>query len=523
MLSFNRRRLLMSLAASLAGMTAASAISATSRPTPAGLGFGPAHPFSFDSLKAQARALAARPYRDVPSPAAAIIQGIDFDKVQKIRFRPEDALWRGAAYPVSFFHLNKYSRDPVRIFALENGLSSGQTTAREIVYSPAYFDYAASGLDPAALGPLGFAGFRANNGPGNASDWLAFQGASYFRTAGQDDQYGASARGIALNTALAGPEEFPRFSQFWLAQNGETLTIYALLEGPSVTGAYKFDCARKDGVVMDVHCDLFFRAAPELGIAPLTSMYWYGENQRDRAADWRPEIHDNDGLAIWNGKGERIWRPLINPPHLQTNAFADSGPKGFGLIQRDRDFSDYQDDGAFYEKRPGIWVEPKGDWGAGAVELVEIPTSDEVHDNIVAYWRPQKPVKSGDALSFDYRLYWQDKEPGYPADMARVVATRIGRPGIPGADSWDANARKFSLDFEGGTLAGMAPRFDIKPVVTASSGAATDAYVTKVVGTNRWRALFDVTVTGKAPIDLRCFLRLGDKTLSETWIYQYFA
>jgi glucans biosynthesis protein len=527
MLCFDRRMLLMGFGGCLGawvGMGPNPTFSATSRPTTGGLRFGPARPFSFDSLKAQAGALAARPYRSTPSPAGGIIQGIDFDKVQKIRFRPEDALWRGsaAAYPVSFFHLNKYSRDPVTIFALEG--AGPIMTAREIVYSPAYFDYGASGLDPRALGPLGFAGFRANNGPDNPSDWLAFQGASYFRTAGQDDQYGASARGLALNTALATPEEFPRFSQFWLAENGETLTIYALLEGPSVTGAYKFDCARKDGVVMDVHCDLFFRGAPErLGIAPLTSMYWYGENQRDRAADWRPEIHDNDGLAMWNGKGERIWRPLINPPHVQTNTFADQAPKGFGLIQRDRDFSDYQDDGAFYEKRPGIWVEPKGDWGAGAVELVEIPTSDEVHDNIVAYWRPQTPVKSGDTPSFDYRLTWQDNEPGYPADMARVVATRIGRAGIPGAESWDANARKFSLDFEGGPLAQMAPRFDIKPVVTASSGAATDAYVTKVVGTNRWRALFDVPVDGKAPVDLRCYLRLGDKTLSETWIYQYFA
>ena len=522
--SFDRRTLLMGLGA-LAGMTVEPSFSATSRPTQGGLKFGPAQSFSFEALKGRARALASRPYRGTSSPAAAIIQGIDFDKVQKIRFRPEDALWRGpaaASYPVSFFHLNKYSRDPVTIFTLDG--ASGAMTAREIVYSADYFDYGASGLDPRALGQLGFAGFRANDGRDNPSDWLAFQGASYFRTAGQDDQYGASARGLALNTALATPEEFPRFSQFWLAQSGEQLTIYALLEGPSVTGAYKFDCARSNGVAMDVHCDLFFRGAPErLGIAPLTSMYWYGENQRNRAADWRPEIHDSDGLAIWNGKGERIWRPLINPPRLQTNAFADQSPRGFGLIQRDRDFSNYQDDGAFYNKRPGIWVEPKGDWGAGAVELVEIPTRDEVDDNIVAYWRPQVPVKSGDALSFDYRLSWQNEEPGYPADLARVVATRIGRAGIPGATEWPANARKFSLDFEGGALANMAVRFDIKPIVTASSGTANGAYVTKVVGTNRWRALFDVPVDGKAPVDLRCYLRLGDKTLSETWIYQYFA
>ena len=167
-------------------------------------------------------------------------------------------------------------------------------------------------------------------------------------------------------------------------------------------------------------------------------------------------------------------------------------------------------------------MEPKGDWGAGWVELVEIPTNDEVHDNIVAYWRPQKPVQGGDMLTFDYRLYWQDQEPFYPADIARVVATRIGRAGIPGAVEWPADARKFSLDFEGGALTGMAQRYDITPVVTASSGAVSDAYVNKVVGTDRWRALFDVPVRGKGPVDLRCYLRLGDKTLSETWIYQYF-
>jgi glucans biosynthesis protein len=527
MLSFDRRALLLALGASLAGELGGSgaARSATSGLTPPALKFGPPRPFSFDSLKAQARALAARPARKPSMPAAAIIAGIDFDQVQKVRFRTEDALWQGgkASYPVSFFHLNKYAREPVTIFALDNGGSLQGMTAREILYSSAYFDYGASRLDPGALSSLGFSGFRANDAQGNPSDWLAFQGASYFRSSGQDDQYGASARGIAINTALAGPEEFPRFSQFWLAAKGETLTIYALLEGPSVAGAYRFDCVRKNGALMDVHCDLFFRTAVErFGAAPLTSMYWYGENQRDRAPDWRPEIHDNDGLAICNGKGERIWRPLINPPHVQTNSFFDSAPRGFGLMQRDRDFADYQDDDAFYNKRPGIWVEPKGDWGPGAVQLVEIPTNDEVHDNIVAYWQPQKPVKPGDALSFDYRLYWQNEEPGYPADLARVIATRIGRPGIPGADSWPANARKFALDFEGGALAQMAVRFDIVPVVT-TAGKATDAYVTKLVGTNRWRALFDVPVGGKPPVDLRCYLRLGDKTLSETWIYQYFA
>jgi glucans biosynthesis protein len=521
MLPFHRRQVLALLGLSLTG-TSSRLLAATSSLTSSALKLGPAHPFSFDTLKAEAKSLAGKPYRKPDAPAAATLGAIDFDKVQKIRFRPGEALWLGTAlpYPVSFFHLNKYSVEPVTIFALDG--PPEKIVAREILYDPAYFDYADSGIDPASLGKIGFSGFRVNDGQNAQGDWMAFQGASYFRTPGQDDQYGASSRGLALDTALPKPEEFPRFSQFWLGEDGETVTIYALLESPSVTGAYRFDCVRKEGVEMDIHCDLFFRASPErVGIAPLTSMYWYGENQRDRAPDWRPEIHDSDGLSLWTGKGERIWRPLVNPAGVQVNAFADQAPKGFGLMQRDRDFADYQDDGAFYNKRPGLWVEPKGDWGQGAVELVELPTDSEINDNIVAYWRPKNPVKPGDTLGFDYKLYWQDAEPDYPADLAKVIATRIGRAGIPGAATWPANAKKFAIDFEGGTLAAMAPRYDIKPVVTCSSGDASDAYVVKIVGTSHWRALFDVPVAGKSPIELRCFLQLGDKTLSETWLYQY--
>jgi periplasmic glucans biosynthesis protein len=525
MIRFDRRELIAAL--SLLGLAPVRSAWAQPHPAPAGLKLGPAHPFGLEALRYQAKKLAEKAYQPPQSPAKAIIQGVDFDKAQKIRFRQEDALWRGVqgADPVAFFHLNKYSGDPVDIFALQTG-QDGKLTARQVLYSSDYFDYANSGLDPKALAQLGFAGFRVMESQASPIDWLAFQGASYFRSSGQDSQYGASARGIAINTALQTTEEFPRFSQFWLQENGATVVIYALLEGPSITGAYRIDAVKntaQDGaVVMNIHCDLFFRTdITRLGIAPLTSMYWYGENERGKAADWRPEIHDNDGLAIWNGKGERIWRPLIDPTSLQTNSFMDNNPKGFGLMQRDRDFENYQDDGAFYNKRPGIWVEPKGNWGAGAVQLVEIPTDDETHDNIVVYWRPEKEVKSGDTLSFDYRLYWQDAEPNYPKSLARVVATRIGRGGVPGQPP-PSNKRKFVIDWQGGPLDQLQQRYDVTPVINVSNGKADGAYVIKVVNTDRWRSLFDITLDGKTPIDLRCYLKLGDKTLTETWIYQYF-
>jgi glucans biosynthesis protein len=276
---------------------------------------------------------------------------------------------------------------------------------------------------------------------------------------------------------------------------------------------------------MDVQAQLFIRSdIAQLGIAPLTSMYWFGENDRRHATDWRPEIHDSDGLALWTGKGERIWRPLMNPPAVQTNSFLDENPKGFGLMQRDRDFADYQDDGAFYNRRPTMWIEPKGDWGAGAVQLVEIPTADEIHDNIVAYWIPKGPVKAGKQIGVAYRLFWQNNNPHPPTDVARVSATRVGRGGVPGHPSpEDKDSWKFVLDFAGGPLSTMAPRFDVEPVVTTSYGKVGKAYVIKVVGTDRWRALFDIHGLQKdKPVNLRCFLRFGGKTLTETWLYQYF-
>jgi glucans biosynthesis protein len=275
---------------------------------------------------------------------------------------------------------------------------------------------------------------------------------------------------------------------------------------------------------MGVHAELFARAdITRLGIAPLTSMYWYGENSRGTSIDWRPEVHDSDGLSMWTGHGERIWRPLDDPRALQTNSFADKNPKGFGLMQRDRNFENYQDDGAFYNKRPGIWVEPRGDWGEGAVQLVEIPTDDETHDNIVAYWQPKSSVAAGDSFKLDYKLYWQDREPNVTDAQARVVATRRGRGGIPGVTPSPAGKQKFVIDFEGGPLAQMEARYDVTPVVTTSRGKIDNAYVIKVVGTDRWRAFFDFVADGPAPVNLRCFLRLDGKALSETWLYQYLA
>jgi periplasmic glucans biosynthesis protein len=501
----------------LAG-TLSSSLAAHATAQSTGLAFGPQQPFSHSWLKSHAQSLAGTTYVEPARPAHDVIQTIDFTISQKIKFKAENALWANGPgnYPVRFFHLNKYADVPVRIFAVDGG------TAREIRYSPRYFNFGGTGFAKKLPADLGFSGFRIMNGRGVESDWLAFLGASYFRASGAEDQYGISARGIAVDTALATKEEFPRFTEFWLRPSSSEVEISALLESPSLTGAFRFEASRDNGVIMNTHADLFARAdIQRLGVAPLTSMYWYSESNYWKRTDWRPAIHDSDGLAMWTGVGEHIWRPLVDPPSVQTNSFLDKNPKGFGLIQRDRDFNDYQDDGAFYNRRPSLWVEPLGKWGEGIVQLVEIPTDDEVQDNVVAYWQPHAPVRSGDQLAFDYRLHWKNAEPVPFGALARVVATRIGRGGIPGL-SHPKGLHKFVIDFEGGELATMAARFDLAPVITLSREKPQNAYVIKVVGTQRWRAFFDVNLTGDTPLDMRCYLRLGDKTLTETWLYQFF-
>lgn len=484
--------------------------------------FGVAQPFSYDLLRERALAMAQAPYVEPSMKAENVLRSVDFDTVQKIKFRADRALWPSGpgSYPVRFFHLNEYNMLPVSVHQVSGG------TARELKYSTQDFDYADTELDKALPPDLGFSGFRVMDGHRKETDWMAFQGASYFRCSGEDQQYGASARGIAINTAMPFPEEFPRFTEFWLEEptdGTEVITIYALLDGPSVTGVYRFDAKNERGALMDVSAELFARRDVErLGLAPLTSMFWFGSNDKREATDWRPEVHDSDGLAMWTGSGEHIWRPLINPPMVRTNSFLDANPKGFGLMQRNRDFASYQDDGAFYNRRPGIWVEPKSGFAEGAVQLVEIPTSDEIHDNIVAYWVPKQPMKRGDHLAMSYRLYWRNDEPNPPDNLARVIATRTGAGGVPGKPSPnDSRKRKFVIDFAGGPLAKMAPRFDITPVVTLSNGVVDNAYVIKIVGTDNWRAVFDVHTTSTEPVDMRCFLQLGDETLTETWLYQH--
>lgn len=337
-------------------------------------------------------------------------------------------------------------------------------------------------------------------------------------------QFGLSARGLALRTGLGDTEEFPRFIAYYLerpARESNRVRIYALLDAPSVAGAYRFDIDVGDTLTMDVDAALYPRVPlAHVGFAPSTSMFFYAKNDRRQAIDWRPEIHDSDGLQIRGGDGEWIWRPLLNPPAVQINTFAAERPRGFGLMQRERDFAQYQDDAVFYEKRPNLWVEPKGDWGRGAVVLVEIPTADETLDNIVAFWRPADVPQPGRELLLAYKLYWCRDLP-VAQGVARVRATRTGVGGIVGQKrkyfSW-----RFVVDFAGGDLTLLGDNARVEPKIWASRGRIEITSARPIASTGMWRAMFDlVPDEGVAPINLRLFLSTGGQALTETWLYQY--
>jgi glucans biosynthesis protein len=515
-----RRRTLLNAAWAGAALGPVSLISPEAQA--AGLkALGSPQAFDYAALKGRARTLAAGAYQASKTTLPPDVANLDYDRYQAIRFRKEHGLWADDKlhFQVRLFHLGYFFKRAVRLYEVTDGKS------QQLAYDPTMFNYGKSGLDGAKQpADLGFAGFQMLYHLAPEHDVAAFLGASYFRATSGNRQYGLSARGLAVDTALGRPEEFPDFIEFYLerpAPTSNTLIVYALLDSPSISGAYRFAITPGATLVMDIDAALYPRKTIErLGIAPCTSMYQAGENDRRMANDWRPELHDSDGLSMVTGTGEWIWRPLKNPAQLRFNAFADTNPRGFGLLQRDRDFDHYQDDGVFYEKRPSLWVEPKSGWGKGYVDLVEIPTADETFDNIVAFWNPEQPPQPGQELLFGYRLYWCDEPPALPP-LARCVATRIGIGGIVGQKRSKFSER-FAIDFVGGDLSLIDSAAKVEPVISVSRGTVEITSARPLAAINGFRAMFDlVPDESTEPISLRLFLSSDGQPLSETWLYEW--
>jgi len=523
---FKEERMTTTLLTNRRGRTLLGALAAAglllTQAAPAAQTIGKPQSFDYAWLKGHARTLAQQPYQSHEGEVPEQLESLSWDDYQQLRYDKEHALWRDsdALFRGELFHLGLYFQTPITMYALEDG------QARELAYDRDLFDYGKSGVNARKLPKdLGFAGFRYQFHTDWQRDVVAFLGASYFRAVGAEMQYGMSARGLAVDTAMPDGEEFPLFTHFWLetpAPGSGTATVYALLDSPSVTGAYRFDITPGETLTMKVDAAIYPRQSIDrLGVAPLTSMYMVGENSRRTDWDWRPEIHDSDGLLMHTGGGEWIWRPLANPASLRFNAYSDASPRGFGLLQRDQQFDHYQDDGVFYDRRPGVWVEPTHDWGEGSVQLVEIPTLDETFDNIVAFWNPAEPVEAGQELLFSYRLHWGTQRV-VPRNQARVVDTFTGLGGVVGQRR-EYFSQRFVVDFAGGPFPMLGQDTTVEPVITASSGTVEITSARPQHAIDGYRAMFDVVPPDGStdPINLKVYLAIDGRPVTETWIYQW--
>jgi glucans biosynthesis protein len=481
--------------------------------------------FVYDDVVRRARDLAALPYEAPRNDLPAALTGMNFDQYRDLRFRPDRSLLQqgGGPFRMQMFHLGFIYRTPVVVNVIRDGI------ATPVPYAAALFDYGRNRFERPLPVDLGFAGFRIHhplNDPRVQDELISFLGASYFRFLGRGQKYGLSARGIAINTAGPGQEEFPVFREFWVetpTAEAQSCQIFALLDGESLTGAFRFTVFPAQETVLDIHCTLFpRRAIPKLGVAPLTSMFFYAENDRRFFDDFRPELHDSDGLLIHSDTGEWLWRPLRNPRQVEVSQFADRQVRGFGLMQRDRIFEHYQDLDLNYELRPSYWVEPREGFADGRVELVEIPTTDETNDNIVAYWVPNRPVDQGQTLTFAYRVVSTMTESrlhpgGYALNTFRTKPIALGS-----GEQAPANATRFIVDFVGGDLEyHLAQPDTVQVVPSATNARITRTFLVPNTQSRGFRAGIDVVGEAGQTVDLRAFLRTGNRALTETWTFPW--
>jgi glucans biosynthesis protein len=472
--------------------------------------------FDFDDVAELAQRKARAPYAAPDPTQPAELETLNYDSYRDIRYRPDSAVWRpeGLPFDLMFFHRG-HGNSRVRM----NEVVADK--ARRINYDSRNFDFGKNEFSTQSWRGLDYSGVRVHyhlNGPQYKDELLVFLGASYFRALAAGTRYGLSARGLAVDTVGGQGEEFPFFIEFWIvrpAADARTLRMYALLDSARVSGAYQFDVVPGDETIVEIRNRLYLRAPIEtLGIAPLTSMYQFGENQPHRV-DFRPEVHDSDGLMVATGDGEWLWRPLINPNRVLTTSFAMRDVKGFGLMQRDRNFASYEDPEARYDLRPSAWIEPVGAWGAGRVELVQIPTPDETNDNIVAYWVPDTLPAPGEPLDFRYRLHWEGPRTVTLPPGGWVAQSRVGR----GYRELAEDEHQFIVDFVGPTLGALPPSAAVKAMVSApSNGEILETNAYHVEATGAWRMMVLVKQLDAAqPVELRGYLQNGADVLTETW------
>lgn len=472
---------------------------------------------TFEAIIKKAEERAAKPFREPKADWPEFLQQLNYDTYREIQFRHDQALWKkeDLSFRLEFFHPGYIYLTPVKAFEFT------QTHAQPIRFVEDFFNYGKLNAHKRIPTDAGYAGFRLLyqvNTPGKWDETASFLGASYFRMLGTGQRYGASARGLALNCGEGdAKEEFPAFTEWWLGKpekNAETMRVYGILESAHAVGAYEFLIRPGEATVADVNVVLFFRdfnGLKNVGLAPLTSMFWFGENSERKPDDYRAEVHDSDGLLI-REQNEWSWHPLANPSSLKHSAVAMKEVRGFGLMQRDRDFSHYEDMANEYQKTPSVWVEPRGNWGEGELHLVEIPANSEGMDNIVAFWNPKDKPAPMQAFRYGYTLFWA-LQPDAKFQAWKVLQTRVG------VNALDAKQRRFVIDFDG-------PNMDPAPEIVLHVGdnaSTSDAQVTRNEARQSWRVVFSLTPKAgeHEEVNIECALKSAGKDVSEIWKYQW--
>ncbi|MGL4241505.1 MAG: glucan biosynthesis protein [Beijerinckiaceae bacterium] len=457
-----------------------------------------------------ARQLARRAYIAPTTTLPDPFNGLNFETYVGIRHRPERLIWSDESRPMHIepLHRGYLFNTPVSISVVENGM------VRRIAYDPGRYQFGRL-QPPSNLPDLGFSGFRVMTAGENPREIAIFQGATFFRSLAKGQSMGAMARAMAIRTADARGEEFPIFRAFWIERptNDGVLVVHAVADSESATAAFRFTIRPNDVTIVDTEATVFTRVVVDhIGFSPMQATFLFAANRRRNVDDMRPAVHEVNGLQMLNGRGEWIWRPVSNPEQLQISSFVDENPRGFGLMQRERDFAAFHDDDQQFQLRPSLWIEPIGEWGPGFVQLVEIPSDSEVNDNIIAYWRPRQPLAAGSETSFAYRQFWCWTTPERPP-LATTIGFRIGR-GSGG------RRRRFLVEFAGGYLGQEHPT-EGRFALSASLGQIINPRLIFDHGRKTARVVFELDPGNESAVELRLLLEGPEGPLSETWLYRW--
>ncbi len=446
------------------------------------------------------------PNTALPDPFGAM----NHETYNAISHRPERQIWAddNRSLVVEPLHRGFVYNTPVMISLVEDGL------VRRVVYDSGRYTFGK--LTPSAqMADIGFSGFRIFSAGDSPREIASFQGGTFFKSLARGQNMGVVARALAIRTADGRGEEFPVFRAFWMerpAQDG-SIVIHAVADSESATAAFRFVIRSQDVTIIDTEATVFARTTLDaVGLCPMQATFLFAANKRRNIDDFRPAVHDVSGLQMLNGRGEWIWRPLNNPEQLQISSFMDENPKGFGLVQRNRDFANYHDDDARFELRPSLWIEPIGDWGQGYVQLIEIPSDSEVNDNVIAFWRPRVPLAAGSETVLAYRQFWCWTPPERP-DLATAVSFRIGR-GSSG------RRRKCLVEFAGEVF-GQEILPEMKLVLGASPGQITQSRLVINMARKSARVHFEIDPGSENATELRLLIESGDKPVTETWLYRW--